>query len=233
MLAFRALKQGLKFSYDNWRMWQNYMIVCVEVGELAEACRALGRVVEELAEKEGEASVDLEVLEHLVHAVAHAPSTTEGSAATQSPNEGRGLLPRVTDLLTRSILPRISSSPRVFRAYAKLLIWQGNRWGDALEAHMNAYRCSVVSDERVETDLERWRQAVDEVVDLVDVLRNLGPRVGIEGDLSSSNPASEKRVNWQFQARSVIRTFMGRTKGPFGEEPEWDKLPAVLQDIKS
>lgn len=232
MLAFRALKQGLKFSYDNWRMWQNYMIVSMEVGELAEACRALARVVEELSEKEGEASVDLDVLERLVNAVAYAPLTAEGSSTTLRPNEGRVLLPRVMDLLTRTILPRISSSPRVFRAYAKLLIWQQNRWGDALEAHMNAYRCSVVSDERVETDLDRWRQAVDEVMDLVDVLRNIGPRVGIEGDLSS-NLSSEKKLNWQFQARSIVRTFMGRTKGSFGEEAEWKKLSAVLQDIKN
>lgn len=96
---------------------------------------------------------------------------------------------------------------------------------------MDAYRCSVVSDEKVETDLGQWRLAVDEVLDLVDILRNIGPRVGADGD--QSNHPSEKRVNWQFQARSVVRTFMGRTKGSFGEEAEWEKLTAVLQDIKS
>jgi tetratricopeptide repeat protein 27 len=232
MLAFRALKQGIKFSYDNWRMWQNYMIVCLEVGELAEACRALGRVVEELSEKEGEASLDLDVLERLVDAVVHGPPPSVALNTPRNPNEGRALLPRVMDLFVRIILPRISSSARVFRAYARLLIWQQDRWGDALEAHMDAYRCSVVSDEKVETDLGQWRLAVDEVLDLVDILRNIGPRVGAEGDQSNNHP-SEKRVNWQFQARSVVRTFMGRTKGSFGEEAEWEKLTAVLQDIKS
>jgi hypothetical protein len=49
MLAFRALKQGLKSHYDNWRMWTNYTIVAMDVGELSEACRALGGVVEERA----------------------------------------------------------------------------------------------------------------------------------------------------------------------------------------
>ena len=47
LLAFRALKQGLKFRYDSWQMWANYMVVAMDVGELGEACRALGRVVEE------------------------------------------------------------------------------------------------------------------------------------------------------------------------------------------
>ena len=58
MLAFRALKQGLKFSFENWRMWTNYMIVSMNVGELAEACRALGRIVEQRYDKIGAEAVD-------------------------------------------------------------------------------------------------------------------------------------------------------------------------------
>ena len=33
LLAFRALKQGLKYKYENWRMWNNYMVVALDVGE--------------------------------------------------------------------------------------------------------------------------------------------------------------------------------------------------------
>jgi len=94
---------------------------------------------------------------------------------------------------------------------------------------MNAYRCSVGTDEEVETDVVRWREAIGEVEDLVDVLQNLGPRVGKEGDLAAG---AEKEINWQFQARSVVRTFMGRTKASFGDEPEWERLAAVLEDLK-
>ena len=72
-MAFRALKQGLKFSYDNWRMWNNYMIVALDVGELSEACRALGRVVEERAAKDGAACVDEDVLDRLVDAATRGP----------------------------------------------------------------------------------------------------------------------------------------------------------------
>ena len=69
MLAFRALKQGLKFSFENWRMWTNYMIVSMDVGELAEACRALGRIVEQRYDKIGAEAVDEDVLDRLVDAV--------------------------------------------------------------------------------------------------------------------------------------------------------------------
>ena len=63
MLAFRALQQGLRFAYENWRMWMNYMIVAMDVGELSEAARALGRIVEERAAKAGANSVDVDVLD--------------------------------------------------------------------------------------------------------------------------------------------------------------------------
>ncbi len=123
MLAFRALKQGLKFHYENWRMWMNYTIVAMDVGEFAEACRALGRVVEERATKVGAESVDTDVLNRLVDAATRAPHN-ETDSVVPSPNEGQNLLRRVEDLFARIILPRVSS-PRIFWARARLLVSQG------------------------------------------------------------------------------------------------------------
>ena len=221
-------------------MWSNYMIVAVDCGELAEACHALSRVVEERAEKVGDESVDHDVLERLVDAVTKASADTHstenqgqypnGSAATDSkynPNEGQGLYNRVNDLFIRTLLPRLSSSPRIFRAYARLLVWK-SEWGLALETHMNAYRVSVINDEKVETDISRWREAVIEVEDLVDILTNLGPRAVAK----DQEEKGAKKTSWQFQARSVVRTFMGRTKDAFGDEPEWGRLDDVLQSLR-
>ena len=56
-----------------------------------------------------------------------------------------------------------------------------------------------------------------EVEEIVDILRNFGPRV--EG------------FKWRLQARSIIRTFMGRTKD-FDDEPEWPKLAELLEEIR-
>lgn len=256
ILAFRALKRGLMFSYENWRMWQNYTIICMDLGELAEACRALSRVVEELASKrEGsDEAVDLDVLEHLVEAVINPPprstnarsdmeeatATTAAGTALQL-NEGHGLFPRVSDLFTRTILPRISSSPRIFRAYGKLLVWQGDRWRDAVDAYMSAYRCSVVDDPSVETDLRRWKEAVVEVKELItDVLGKFGPKVNAPDDRTSTDGndgeaagTGNERFKWQFQARSVLRSFMARTKETFGDEPEWDDLVDALANLKT
>ncbi|KAG8683841.1 hypothetical protein FRC08_014037 [Ceratobasidium sp. 394] len=240
MLAFRALKQGLKYSYENWRMWQNYVVVAVDVGELSEACRALGRLVELRAEKEGSASVDVEVLERLVDAVTRAPPDEddigEDGQRVRNADEGHGLFPGVYDLFTRVVLPRVSDSSRIYRAWARLLGWRARSktathlratWGEALGAHMDAYRAGVGSDPRLETDVERWREGVTEIEEVVDVMRNLGPRAQEE------EGEGRKGGTWQFQARSLVRTFMGRTKASFGDEPEWDRLKDLLDELKN
>ncbi|KAJ7698045.1 tetratricopeptide repeat domain 27 [Mycena rosella] len=224
LLAFRALKQGLRSAYENWRMWYNYMIISIEVGELAEACRALGRVIE----SRGAEAVDEDVIERLVNAVTHGVTAEQAEAGADpegdasNPNEGRGLLRPVKHLLDDIVLPRESSSPRVFRAYARLLTWEC-RWDDALKASMDAYRCSAAGTmERGETDVSKWRDAVSDVEDIVGALRNFGPRA-----------AQDEGANkWRLQARSIVRTFMGKTKDGFEDEPEWSKLEEMLDELK-
>ncbi|PPR06607.1 hypothetical protein CVT24_001714 [Panaeolus cyanescens] len=229
LLAFRALKQGLKFSYDNWRMWYNYMIVSMDVGELQEAARALGRIVEKTGEKAGTLIIDEEVLDRLVEAVIRAPADPKEALAAlptgpdgnpiQNPNEGHGLFRPVAALFEKTILPR-ASAPRVFRAYARLHSWQGH-WAEALKAYLDGYRWSMGGTiEKGEQDIEKWREGVSDVEDIVDVLRNFGPKV--EG---------QDENKWRSQARSIVRTFMGRTRD-FEEEKEWEKLKELLEELK-
>ena len=193
----------------------NYTIVAMDVGEFAEACRALGRVVEERAAKVGSESVDTDVLDRLVDAATRAAPGEPGNTVLGQ-NEGQNLLRRVEDLFVRIILPRVSS-PRIFRARARLLVSQG-KLPEALAAYLEGYRAGVAGQmEAGETDLGRWREGAREVEDIYDVLVNYGPKV--EGS------------KWRLQARSIVRTFMGRTKD-FEDEPEWARLVELLDGLK-
>jgi len=219
LLAFRALKEGLRYRYENWRMWLNYMVVAMDVGELQEACRALNRIVEQTSEKVGAASVDEDVVDRLVDAVTRAPTgpAAETGVEEQNPNEGMGLFKPVSNLLERTILPRVST-PRVFRAYGRLLSWQG-KWEEAIKAYLDWYRSSTADTVgRGELSVEGWRAAVAEVEDIVDILINFGPKA--EG------------YKWRLQAKSILRTFMGRTKD-FEDEPEWEKLKGLQDELKT
>ena len=60
-------------------------------------------------------------------------------------------------------------------------------------------------------------KAAAEVEELVDVLRNFGPRAG--------------DASWRGQARSVLRTFLGRSRD-FADEPEYVRLVALQEEIR-
>lgn len=217
MLAWRALKQGVKHGYDNWRMWMNYMIVSVDVGELTEACRALARIVERRADKDGSSSVDEDILDKLVDAATRSASQLPEvqQQRTWTPKE---LLKRVTELLDKTILPRVATT-RVFRARARLYSFHAD-YESAIRLYMDAYRLSIAgSTEKGEMDTDNWRVAVTEVEEIVDVLRNFGPK--IEG------------YKWGLQARSIVRSFMGKTKEDFEDEPEWQRLVDLMEELKS
>jgi hypothetical protein len=53
--------------------------------------------------------------------------------------------------------------------------------------------------------LEKFREGVREVQDLVEIMQGLGPRIKREEGV--------KKGDWRFQAKGVVRTFIGRTRG--------------------
>ncbi|RSH93866.1 hypothetical protein EHS25_006516 [Saitozyma podzolica] len=231
LLAHRALRQGLRYAFNNWRMWQNYTVVSIDVGELAEAARAFTRVVEELASRNPSAAVDADVLDKLVDAVTRDDWSQRDIVVPKTSNEGFGLLPIVERLFDVTILPRISDDPRVWRAHARLMRWKED-WSAAVEDYLRAYRCGTSSDARVERELERWKEAVQEIEDLVDVLSLLGPKAAAQASDADADATGKKKGDWRFQARGIVRTFMGRTKESFEDQPEWSRLQDMLDDLK-
>jgi hypothetical protein len=141
-------------------MWQNYMIVAVDVGQLAEAARALSRTIESK------------------NAFNDAVTREEwkGGAGTDQrmlSTVGIGLLPIVERLFEVVILPRVKESPRIYAIYAKLFRWKED-WAGALDCYMKAYRSGIASDEAVERELPRFKEAVEDLEEVVDVMRLLG-----------------------------------------------------------
>lgn len=178
------------------------MIVSVDVGELAEAARAHTRVIEETG-----GHVDYDVLDKLVDSVTRDDWQSNQTFVPKSSNEGFGLLPIVDRLFDQTIFPRISDSTRIWRTHARLLRWKED-WQGAMEDTLKAYRCGLALDPRVERDIGIWREAVGEIEELVGVLRLLGPK--ISG--GAEEEKGKKKGDWRFQARGIVRTFIGRTK---------------------
>lgn len=211
--AFQCLKQAVKYKRDGWRIWENFMVVAIDLGEFSEACRALRTLIELRAEAVGDAAVDLAVLDRLVNAVVQDTAADVNSGAE---HQARGLAGRVTALFDEVMLPRFSNNARIFKAHAKLARWKGDVKG-SLEDYIKAYRCSVAQFSNIETNKKAFQEGAQEVQELVDLLRN----------------SEDELPDWRFTCRSLLRTFIGRTKSSFEDEPEHQRLREELAELKT
>jgi hypothetical protein len=170
------------------------------------------RVVEVLGSKKGEACIDEEVVEILVQ-----------RAVQDDPTEGRGVGRQVMELFTKSIVPLITSSARLWNAAARLFLWN-SQYSDALDAHIKAFR-TYLNHPGLETDSTVWKAAVEEGRRLLDAYRNLGEKPGRMG--------GEVCKDWRYQARSAFRGLKGRGKTSHEGTEAWDELESLLEDTKN
>lgn len=239
LLAHKALGISLKYNYESWRVWSNYMVVSVDVGLLSEAARALGRMVE-IRVREGELSatqdapassvVDLATLNKLVDAVIRAPAPAEFAEPdkAQSAHEGKGLLPAVRRLFVDTLLPRFSTDPAVLQSWARLLFWEGE-YKKMLDARLQSFRCGLGSAEATDvvTDRGTWLAAIGELDDLLDLMENLGPQASAPGSDAEAMP------DWRFQSRTLVRNFLARTRDSYEGEEAWERLSERLAALRT
>ena len=76
--AHKILNEALKCNYDNWRVWENFLLVSVDVGSFDDALNAYNRLIE-LKEK----YFDEEVLRIIMTSIANNLIDAEGLAASR------------------------------------------------------------------------------------------------------------------------------------------------------
>ena len=81
----------------------------------------------------------------------------------------------------------------------------------------------LLKDEKVETDLDRFKEGVEVITELVDAFRNLGSR---------DQDGTIVMKDWKLHARSIVRSYMGRTRSAFEDEGEWLKLKELLNELR-
>lgn len=142
--AHQALTEALRCNYDNWRIWENFLVVSADIGQYADIIRAYQRLLD-LKEK----YLNTDVLGVLVRGIFEnaddAGGTTSGGAETgggggkQQPlllKRTRELLGRITGifpgegliwegyaLLSPNASLRLLRLQRAFRAYTQSPNW--------------------------------------------------------------------------------------------------------------
>lgn len=111
MAAYSTLQEALKCNYEEWRLWENYLIVSTDVGSFDEVIRSWHRLIEIRGKHEDDGIIEILV------------STVMQDMRDMNGNTGSRLAGKLLSLFAR-IKGTPYSSPVLWLSYARLLLHQ-------------------------------------------------------------------------------------------------------------
>ncbi|XP_022819785.1 tetratricopeptide repeat protein 27 isoform X1 [Spodoptera litura] len=91
--AYRALMEALRFNYDNWKLWENVLIVSMDTGHFEDVIRGCHRLLDLQQKFE-----DVEVLQLLVRAVLSDAKDADGNSSARLQKRVLELFGRITSI---------------------------------------------------------------------------------------------------------------------------------------
>lgn len=109
--AHKILQESLKCNFDNWRIWENFLLVSVDVGSFDDSLNAYNRLIE-LKEK----YFDEEILKIVMTAIAENLTDAEGLAASRLKKKALEMLAHLGSIHTNEgvvwdLSARLTSEP--------------------------------------------------------------------------------------------------------------------------
>uniref|UniRef100_A0A2C9KKU8 Uncharacterized protein n=1 Tax=Biomphalaria glabrata TaxID=6526 RepID=A0A2C9KKU8_BIOGL len=157
--AYATLQDALKCNYDNWRLWENNLIIGTDCGEFEDVIRSYHRLLD-LREK----WVDKEVLNILTRAVLEKIPDADGRSAERLDSKLSELFGRITS--------KVTSEGEIWANYAKLSSnkIQGKEpdLEKALQFLQKSYRCYTQKVDW-EKDVVICKKVGDEAVNLAQI----------------------------------------------------------------
>jgi tetratricopeptide (TPR) repeat protein len=221
--ALKALKRAATLKNDSFRIWDNVLTVAASLSppDYATMLTAQKRIVSIRGKQEGEACLDLAVVQVLVSHVIATNDSYDPSAP--------GLARFIVRFIDEEVVSLITSSAPLWQLVSKLALWR-HKPSSALDAEEKAWR-AVTSQPGWESESEkRWDAVVDATVRLCDSYESFGPMERTEG-----MGAGEELVakDWKFKARSAVKGIMRKGEECWGETAGYARLQEALDGLKN
>lgn len=107
--AWRTLREALKCNYDEWKIWENFMVVSIEIGALDDVIEAWHRILDLKSSHK-----DDQILNNLTNSLIGRPSSKADHSYMKLLAEALKLVARLNSTS--------DCSPRLWICYFKLLI---------------------------------------------------------------------------------------------------------------
>lgn len=126
--AHKILKEALKCNYDNWKIWENFLLVSVDIGSFDDSLNAYNRLIE-LKEK----YFDEEILKIVMTAIAGNLVDAEGLVASRlkkkalemlahlgSIHTNEGVIWELSAMLTSEPLKKAEKTQKALKGYVSV-----------------------------------------------------------------------------------------------------------------
>lgn len=223
--AFDAMKRATSLKRENSKMWQNYLAVAAKLSPppYGEVLMAQTRLIDLLGASQGEAAVDLPILEALVTLVFEDDQT---HIQEKIPSPLHGIRQQVVDLVLQKIVPLVTSSRPLWLLIAKLNTHLKRPYA-ALSTYEKAWR-STLNQPGWESSPKSWKMVSEATLDLMDAYENLGDMIR-ESGLGAGEPVCK---DWKFKARSAARSVLARGKETWEDDVGYEQIKDRLAGIK-
>ncbi|KAI2796359.1 Tetratricopeptide repeat domain 27 [Blomia tropicalis] len=151
--AMRTLQEAIKCNFENWKIWDNYIAVAIDVGAFNEAIEAWNRLIDF---KNG--NVDDNIITILVEAVVGNILDCDGEPS------GR-CLPKLLKLFGR-VTATSDGSAIFWRKYARLMIHNREKESSRITQCLQKCHRKMIANEKC--DLEYYSKLVKHLIELVD-----------------------------------------------------------------
>ncbi|XP_034190160.2 tetratricopeptide repeat protein 27-like [Osmia lignaria lignaria] len=130
--AWKSLQDAIKCNYDRWQIWDNLMIVSIDLGHFSEVIRCYHRILDLKNHH-----LDVQILDILTNAILNNINDSEGNPAQR-------LLPKVLELFGR-ISSFVHNNSDVWRMYGNLTALKNADTDDekAVQYLQQAHRAAV------------------------------------------------------------------------------------------
>ncbi|XP_071507585.1 tetratricopeptide repeat protein 27-like [Diadema antillarum] len=215
--AFRTLQEALKRDYENWKIWDNFLGVSMDVGEFEEGIRAYSRLLD-LREKH----VDEAVLGVMVRVVMEDVMDNTG-------RPGSVLKPKLVELFGR-LTSQVTNNSVVWSLYGRLL---GGCLTDNAIENDKALQC-LVRSHRLVTQDQRWHSEVSSVQEVIQASQTL-----TEAYLhcSKEKQATAQAIQLLSSAKLMLKSVISKIKqeyyDPVSPPESWKDLSNPVSGLET
>ncbi|ELU10624.1 hypothetical protein CAPTEDRAFT_228317 [Capitella teleta] len=221
--AFVTLQEAIKLDFENWRVWENYLLLATDVGEFQEAMRSVNRMLD-LRDKFS----DVPVLKVFVRAVIEDIKDASGAPSGKLAPELKKLFGRITS--------KVTANGDIWRLYGELLLGIKDRTVEDLQRAVQYLQKS----HRCATQVNGWEKDPKKCVEVADSMTPLvATYLQCAGIMQDKQLATQLLSSARLATKGVIAKIKQNHVDVVTNEMREDlnepcvRLETLLQEIQS